>query len=122
MYTHTHNNVCTKVRTTVYGGGRGLRVSGLLGSERSAGGLYIMHSGLVLTNTTDLLNCFIGMDSNLYTASCALNSLWVRNAEPTFLNWTFNSSVLASAATRLNNSPMDLSVFIMYEATYITQA
>ena len=28
MYTHyngTHNNVCTKVRTTVYGGGRGLR-------------------------------------------------------------------------------------------------
>ena len=28
MYTHyngTHNNVCTKLRTTVYGGGRGLR-------------------------------------------------------------------------------------------------
>ena len=28
MYTHyngTHNNVCTKLRTTVFGGGRGLR-------------------------------------------------------------------------------------------------
>ena len=57
MYTGTHNNVCTKLRTTVYGGGRGLRgpvgvgwcacdnvnQPTLLGS---AGGLYIMHSAI----------------------------------------------------------------------------
>ena len=69
--------------------------------------------GLVLTNTTDLLNCFIGNESMRYTASYALTSLCVRNAEPTFLNWVFKSSVLASAATRLSSSPMALSVFII---------
>ena len=66
IYTHyngTHNNVCTKLRTTVYGGGRGLRGpvgvgwcacdktntvnhvhAHLVGFGGSAGGLYIMHS------------------------------------------------------------------------------
>ena len=62
MYTHyngTYNNVCTHVRTTVYGCGRGLR--GPVGcacdktntvnhvharSEGSAGGPYIMHSAI----------------------------------------------------------------------------
>ena len=63
MYTHyngTHNNVCTKLRTTVYGGGRGLRGPvgvGWCACDKTntvnhvhahlvgfGGGLYIMHS------------------------------------------------------------------------------
>ena len=64
--------------------------------------------GLVLTNTTDLLSCFIGRDNNLYTASCALTSLCVRKPEPTFLIWLFNPSAIASDATRFSNTPMAL--------------
>ena len=43
--------------------------------------------GLVLIETTDLLNLFIGRDTILHTTSCALTSLYVRNAEPTSFNF-----------------------------------
>ena len=78
--------------------------------------------GLVSTKTTALLNCFIGMGSTRYTVSCALTSLWDKKADQTFLIWVLNSSVLTSEATCFSISSIALSVFMMYEATYMTQA
>ena len=55
----------------------------------------LFNTAILGSNTTDQYG---------QTASCALNSLWVRNAEPTFLDWVFSSSVLASAVTRFHGS------------------
>ena len=61
-------------------------------------------------------------DRKGYTVSCALTSLCIRNAEQNFsqLRFQFIGSVaITSATTRLNSSPMDLPLCMIYGASYI---
>ena len=68
----------------------------------------------VLRKTTDQLNCYIGVESNLYAASCALTSRLCKNVDPRRLNFSVISSVLDSFPTCLSSSYMKQCTLHMY--------
>ena len=69
-------------------------------------------------DTTDLLSCVIGMESNLYAVSCALTSRLCKNADPRRLNCSVMSSLLDSFPTCLSNSDIPFSFFTSYTKQY----
>ncbi len=59
-----------------------------------------------------------GNDSNLYTVSCALTSLWFKKSKAN-LSQLF---VSPNFSCYFSKAPIAFYVFMTYESTYITQA